>query len=71
MNTNHDKANEIRARIITGPDLWKPAQLVTISVDVDTVRFIGAEELWPDEWSHETYSAIFEACRDWCKANEQ
>lgn len=71
MNTNHDKANELRARMVTGSDLRKPAELVTISVDVDTVRFIGSEELWPDEWSHKTYVAIFEACREWCRENEQ
>jgi hypothetical protein len=71
MTTRHDKVNELRARMITGPDLWKPAPKVKILLDVDTVRFIGSEEIWPDEWSHETYEAIWEACREWWKANER
>lgn len=69
MTNKHDTANELRARMVTGPDLWKPAPTVEISLDIETVRFIGNEELWPDEWSHETYVTIFEACREWCKAN--
>lgn len=71
MKTNYDKVNELRARMVTGPDLWKPAERVTVELDVDTVRFIGSEVLIPDEWSHETYEAIYEACRAWCLANHE
>jgi hypothetical protein len=70
MNTDHDKANELRARMITGSQLWELIPQVEISLDIDTVRFIGRN---PDDWhegsTYDVFKAISEACREWCKAN--
>lgn len=71
MTNNYEQANELRARMVTGPDLWKPAPKVEISVDIETVKFIGKSLSLREHLSYEIREAIWEACREWCEENEQ